>query len=531
MKNLLRRSSTSGRLYAAILSVTILTVILTGIMSFQFAFSSKNEDRDTALLDYASMIAQFPQTRTMILTGECPPDMVEQLDAFTSSVTLLDLIVVCNTDSIRIYHTNHERIGESFIGDDQGRALDGAEPYISVATGSMGLQRRAFHAVTDASGNVIGFVMTSVLQTNMTHVRNQIISAFISILLVMIFASMIIAAIFQEHLKTILLGYKPEVFANLYIERAEVLDALDEGLFAIDTEGRVIIMNRSAKRMLDLPEDASTEGEYLVTYYPETKLPVTVTTGVSEHNINFQIKGKHIISSRIPVRRNGKIIGAVSIFRNKTEVIELAEELVGSKYVIDSLRAVNHEFMNKLHVILGLLEMDETEKAKEYILGTQLISGKAVADIHSRVPIPSLAALIIGKLLRANELGISFVLKQDSYFYPKEHHLPSECWITLVGNLVENAIDELNGHDYPVKQIELGIYSEEGHTTIVCDDTGGGIPEEILFSIYDPHTTTKGEGHGNGFRLMKDIVDRYEGTFHIETEEGEGTSIEILLPV
>ena len=295
MKNLLRRSSTSGRLYAAILSVTILTVILTGIMSFQFAFSSKNEDRDTALLDYASMIAQFPQTRTMILTGECPPDMVEQLDAFTSSVTLLDLIVVCNTDSIRIYHTNHERIGESFIGDDQGRALDGAEPYISVATGSMGLQRRAFHTVTDASGNVIGFVMTSVLQTNMTHVRNQIISAFISILLVMIFASMIIAAIFQEHLKTILLGYKPEVFANLYIERAEVLDALDEGLFAIDTEGRVIIMNRSAKRMLDLPEDASTEGEYLVTYYPETKLPVTVTTGVSEHNINFQIKGKHII--------------------------------------------------------------------------------------------------------------------------------------------------------------------------------------------------------------------------------------------
>ena len=49
--------------------------------------------------------------------------------------------------------------------------------------------------------------------------------------------------------------------------------------------------------------------EDIVSYYPETKLPVTVTTGVSEHNINFQIKGKHIISSRIPVRRNGKKTG------------------------------------------------------------------------------------------------------------------------------------------------------------------------------------------------------------------------------
>ena len=92
-------------------------------------------------------------------------------------------------------------------------------------------------------------------------------------------------------------------------------------------------------------------------------------------------------------------------------------------------------------------------------------------------------------------------------------------------------MDELNSGDYPVKRIETGIYSEEGNTTIVCDDTGGGIPEEILISIYDPHTTTKGPGHGNGFRLMKDIVDRYEGTFHIDTEKGEGTSIEINLPI
>lgn len=92
-------------------------------------------------------------------------------------------------------------------------------------------------------------------------------------------------------------------------------------------------------------------------------------------------------------------------------------------------------------------------------------------------------------------------------------------------------MDELNSRDYPVKEIELGIYSEDGHTMITCDDTGGGIPEEILFSIYDRNTTTKGPGHGTGFALIREIVDCYDGTIHIDTEPGMGTSIEIVLPV
>ena len=79
--------------------------------------------------------------------------------------------------------------------------------------------------------------------------------------------------------------------------------------------------------------------------------------------------------------------------------------------------------------------------------------------------------------------------------------------------------------------MELGIYSQEGNTIITCDDTGGGIPEEILFSIYDHHTTTKGEGHGSGFALMKEITDSYQGMIHIDTEAGMGSSIEIILPV
>ena len=526
-----KQVSFSASLY---ISIFVLIVAMTAIMAFistQYSIRVRQDDLDQLITTAASAISESPRVREMILKKVPDPVLTEQFDKLTREDSELDIIVICDKNSVRFYHTNHDRIGQKFVGGDQDRVLGGETAYISVAVGTLGLQRRAFHAVLDEEGNTIGFVMVSVLNNRLEAVRNQILGFFVLILIVVFFVGLLIAAIFQYHLQQILLGYHPEDFVNLYIEREEVLNALEEGLYAIDKEGKVTLINAAAKRLLGLDPDFIAIGQPIQNLFPDTLLPITVQSGQTEHDIIFDMGGNHLLSSRIPVRRNGRIIGAVAVFQNKTEVTHLAEELMDTKYMVDTLRAVNHEFMNKLHVILGLLEVKELEQAKQYILHTTLVSGQAVSDIHHRVPISSLAALLIGKMIRASELGITFVLKQDSYFHEKKVQLPADCYITLVGNLLENAIDELNSQEYPIKRIELGIYSEEGHTTIVCDDTGGGIPEEILFSIYDTHTTTKGEGHGNGYKLMKAVVDQYEGTFHIDTEPGEGTSIEILLPI
>jgi sensor histidine kinase regulating citrate/malate metabolism len=335
----------------------------------------------------------------------------------------------------------------------------------------------------------------------------------------------------SRRIRKVLHGHQPEEFSRLYKEQTEVTDTLEEGICAIDTSGKIILMNQAARILFEIPPDSPMEGMHLQDIYPETRLLNILKTGKAEYNTNEIIRKQTILASNIPVYTRNELVGAVSLFRNKTEVTRLAEELTGARYMVDTLRAFNHEFMNKLHIILGLLEMKEVDQAKEYILKTSLVSGEEVSNISRQVPISNLAALLIGKLIRASELGIRFSLKADSYFYTKEKELPVDCYITLVGNLVENAMDELNHSDYPTKEIELGIYSGEGHTMITCDDTGGGIEEDILIHIYDRHTTTKGEGHGSGFALIKEIIDCYEGTIHIDTEKDMGTSIEIVLPI
>lgn len=529
-----RRKGIAGKIYFHNLLLVLTAVVLTGAVSLYMAVSSRNRELDTQILDISSMVGRMQIVREALESGSPRGPyyrrLTEELDMVLGANSRIDIIVVCDRDSIRYYHNSHDQIGRHFQGDDQERILEGHAPYISEAEGTLGMQRRAFYPVTDDQGETIGFVMASVLTSSIFRSYGRLVAAYLVLVLVLLAAGALLAAAFMQSLTGTLLGYQPEELARRFIERTEVMDAMEEGICAVDASNRIIFINNAARSIFGTPSGENVEGRALQEVFPMEKMHRIIRTSRAEYNVEEKIRDNHILSTRIPIRNDDRLIGAVSIMRDRTEVTHLAEELTGVNYMLDSLRALQHEFKNKMHVILGFLEMDRPDQARAYILGTSLVSGEAVSAITKLIPISNLAALLIGKVMRASELGIRFILKQDSFFVEKEG-LPTDCYITIIGNLVENAIDELNSRDYPVKEIELGIYADKDSTMIVCDDTGGGIPEDILVKLYDRSTSTKGEGHGIGFSLIREIVDNYEGMIHIDTEPGMGTSIEITLPI
>ena len=106
-------------------------------------------------------------------------------------------------------------------------------------------------------------------------------------------------------------------------------------------------------------------------------------------------------------------------------------------------------------------------------------------------------------------------------------NLPMEAYITILGNLIENAIEELNHQELPVKEIEVGIYIWDTGSILSVDDTGRGIPGDILDRIFQCGFSTKGENRGSGMYLIKEIVDRYHGEIEIDTEDQVGTSFTV----
>lgn len=506
--------------------VVLMLLVSVGITLY-YSIAWQQRQMDETISGMAAVLAQMPTVAETLEGRADPEELTAYLEHVRSSVVNLDVITVCDTNSIRLYHPDKSRIGQRFVGGDEAAILQGAEPYITEGTGTLGQQRRAFYPVKDASGQIIGFVMASMLTENIRQVRNQILLVYGVLFLVLLGVGAALARHTMGYLKQLLMGYKPEEFVTRYVERSEVLDALDEGLFAVNPNGEIILMNDSAKEMLGVEAGHQVEGEKLTQLYPETKLLEVMKTGQAQYNATMVLGGNHILTSRIPLMEHGRIAGAIAIFRNKTEVMKLANELTGARDMLETLRAFNHEFMNKLHVILGYLQLEEYDNAMEYITNTTLVSSQAVREVTNQITVSRLSALVIGKMMRASELGIRLLLKHGSHCSAEVLMLPLDGYVTIIGNLLENAMEELNAHRYPVKQIELGIYCDEEGTVIICEDTGGGIPEEIRQHIFEQGISTKGEGRGTGLSLVMSLVRQHGGEITVETENGEGTCITV----
>ena len=307
------------------------------------------------------------------------------------------------------------------------------------------------------------------------------------------------------------------------LDRDVIFNTLEEGIIAINTQAEVIYINRSAAEMLNTTEEAAI-GLPLSVVYPASRMAQLLETGQAEYNVPMlSLKNVRILSDRMPIREDGKIVGVVAIFRNKTEVSRMAEELTGVHYMVDALRANNHEFINKLHVLLGLIQMEQYEEACNYILKTAMLQKEVIRFVMDSIEVPELAALLIGKISRGSELGIRVQLDPGTHLDKEGNMSYGQALVTIVGNLLENAMEALDHYDEENKQITVGIYGGESDILVTVFDNGPGIPADIQEKIFEEGFSTRGDGRGIGLATLRKITRSYGGDITVDSEEGAGT--------
>ena len=309
--------------------------------------------------------------------------------------------------------------------------------------------------------------------------------------------------------------------------REDILMALEEGILAIDKDKKVIFINKAAISMLHITEKEPI-GKELNEIYPASKLGELIKTGKKEFNIQMKsLKNDYVISDRMPIYENGEIIGAFGVFRNRTEVVKLAENLTGVKHLVESMRANNHDFINKLHVILGLIQMKKYDDAIEYIMNVSMVQKEIISAIIKQIKIPSIAALLIGKFARASELGIHFSLESSSLLAESDTQIPSDIYITILGNLIENAMDSLNSTKISNKNIQVAILSTPKEIKIIVTDNGIGITKTNLRKIFKEGFSTKSDSRGTGLFVVKSLIKTYNGKITVSSEPDVKTSFSV----
>lgn len=518
----LKKMPLERQLFVSFVSVSSVLLLLTiGIMLYVDIKRQLNS-MDETIRSSAAYIAQLDGVVDMLERGYPDAEVSRQLDSLSQHMQNINVIVVYNTSGLRFYHTDRQQSGETFVEGEEVPILEGREPYITTGYGTYGTQRRAFHAVENDKGEMIGFVMTSIFTSDIWEQNRAIVVYALAILGVVLLLGVGLSRGIVAMLRGSLKGHHPMELLALYLKQEDVLNAIEDGLVATDREGKVIFSNQAANRLFGVPQQ-ELEGRLLSEKFPESACAQVICTGRANHNRSCVIGDRQVLTSEIPIRDEEGWDGVLNVFHDKTEMMRLSDQLSGTRNMLDTLRFFNHEFMNKLHVILGYLQTGETGKAISFIVNSSLVSSQAIRETADCIRVSRLCALVIGKMMHAAELGIRLTVTPDSSCRQEDLLLEEQECSTVVGNLLENAIEELAKEGGELREIKLGLYCRPDCNIIVCEDTGRGIDPSVRDRIFDKGVSTKGEGRGLGLPLVQQIVDRNSGTIDIVTEAGVGT--------
>ena len=507
------------------LLLIITLALILGIAGTVINLQYEKQQRDQNLQNVAETIARSPILKDGLLSGESIV-LAEYLDTLKESLDDIDVISVVNESGIRVYHTNPNLVGTKHDGNMPDFESQHEGFYAVNENGPSGSQRRAYAAIYNKDGEYVGVVMAIMLMKNINSEMLQMLLTFGVITLAAVAIEIVLASSLSSKIKNSLMGHEPDVFTAMFKMRNNILETLKEGILAIDEQGVIQFANQAAVRMLCDDPGKSIVGKHIESIGDQI-LTDTMVSGGSEFNVH--LSNANIILDRVTIREEDNKGGVIGILHDRAEYTKLMEDLSGTRYLVDSMRANNHDFTNKLHVILGLIQMEMYDEATAYIQNITMVQRETISKVMHAVNEPAVAALLIGKIARASELNVKFVLREGCFYSAADMNLPSVMMVMVIGNLLENAFEAMNGMDgmNDHKELLFGIYSRPGAVLITVDDTGKGIKSEDIDKIFVMGYSTKGEGRGTGLYQIKSIVENFGGKITVESQEGVGSSFSV----
>ena len=330
----------------------------------------------------------------------------------------------------------------------------------------------------------------------------------------------------SRRIKRQTLGLEPEEITGLVEHREAMLHGLREGVVGVDRSERVTLVNDEAMRLLGLEEPPV--GARL----NDLALPPGIEGVLSgrrrAEDLAIVRGGRVLVLNQMPVRVRERAVGWVTTIRDRTELVDLNRQLDVWRSTTDTLRSQAHEFSNRMHTVAGLIEIGEYEEAARFVTAQSRARDEWVSRVTTRVHDPALAALLVAKDSRASELGARLEL-DDSSRLPQVDDALSADLVTVVGNLVDNALEALASADAEVV-VHLGI--QDGAVRVQVTDSGPGIPDDIASRVFDEGFSTKAHTEpgtrGWGLALSRVVCQRRGGGIEMTHVDGHTTFTAVL---
>jgi two-component system sensor histidine kinase DctS len=523
----MNRLSIHSKVTALTFFIVCFSLLLAGIVLVGNAMKSKKEDLQEKSMLTARTVAELPYLKEKITGSSFERGSINEIVERMRIVNNANYIVVLDMKGTRLSHPVKKKLGMLSHGKDEGPAF-AENSYTSLAKGEIGTVIRSFVPVMGNNHEQVGVVIAGYKMPSFGEVLFDVkVEIWITGALCLLFGGWG-AWLLAQHVRKQMFSLEPHEIARLFVERTETFNAMHEGVIAINNEEKITIFNDKAKQMIGITGNVN--GLYIQDVIPDTYLTEILRLNRPIFNKELQLGNISIMSNRVPIVVNARTVGALAIFQDRTEVKKMAEELTGVKAYVSALRVQNHEHMNKLHTIAGLIQLGNKEKALDYVFHVTEEQEELMSFLMKRIKDDNVSGLLLSKVSRGRELGIEVNIDRNSTLNQLPAYLDHHDAVIILGNLIENAFDSFKNMKREEKEIYISIEQNAESLSILIEDNGCGIHKKDLPFLFDQGFSTKGEsGRGIGLYLIREMVQKGNGTIDVETEVGKGSSFVITL--
>ncbi|MFO7694452.1 MAG: ATP-binding protein [Vicinamibacterales bacterium] len=334
------------------------------------------------------------------------------------------------------------------------------------------------------------------------------------------------------------------------------------GVLAIDREGRVVMINEEACRILEIAPDGEDSGRHFSDLIRHHHDVVRVLAGAFDMStlpnraeLRLKPSGKVIGYTLSLVRDERLRVHGAALFFKDLTLVEQAEERERLRDRLAALgemaATIAHEVKNPLasiEVMAGLVRRQVADRDDLRSLLADIISEAKMAnaivvevlefvrpirlqmDRTSLLKVVEDAIPLAERKIARGGARIETAVPDDLPAIQGDHHQLCQ----VVSNLLINALEALGGRGAVRISAQVRPAEMDGQTPeieLVIADDGPGIPGEITDRVFNPFFTTKPQGSGLGLAIVRKIVDAHDGRIDVATGAGQGTAFVVTLPV
>ncbi|MFB8756290.1 sensor histidine kinase [Streptomyces nigra] len=523
-----RPRSLAGQLFA--MQAVLIAVLFSGYAVFTY-LSDRGQAEDAAGRQAAAVaqsIADAPSTRDAIRTDD-PTAALQPYALRVQRDAEVDFVTIMDPRGIRWTHPDERQIGQHFRGHTE-RALRG-EPFTETYTGTLGPSVRAVVPIYDGGTgreHIVGLVSAGIRVEEISKRVQEQLTALIGGAAGALTLGAVGTYVINARLRRHTHGMNAAELSRMHDYHQAALHAVREGLLMLDGQFRVALINDGGRELLGV-------GDVVGRSVAELGLPAPLTGALlaSEPRVDeVHLTAERVLVVNTSPVSGGERRGTVVTLRDVTELQSVMGELDSERGFTQALRSQAHEAANRLHTVVSLIELGRAEEAVEFATAELELAQALTDQVVAAVSEPVLAALLLGKTAQANERGVELVVSEDSRLDDGllSDALPARDLVTVLGNLIDNAVDAAQGS--VGARVTVTAYAGDGELVLRVTDTGTGVDPAHAEAVFRRGFSTKPSGPGGrglGLALVRQVVNRHQGELSVTRAEDGGAVFEVRL--